>query len=401
MATVYNKALNCKIKVERILGKINGSLSGPTIVFFGGIHGNETSGIFALQEVLKGINSNYLNGAVYAISGNLKALEKNQRYLDEDLNRLWTKDKIQIIKNKAVLNADETELLELLDILESILKTNQPPFYFIDLHTTSSKSLPFITINDALINRKFAKHFPVPIVLGIEEYLNGPLLSYINELGYVSLGFESGQHDTKSAIINHIAFINLALVFSGILKMDEVVDYSKFYWQLKNKSKQTFDVFEVVYLYKIQQYDSFMMLNRFKSFQKITKGTKLAIHNRFEVTSRYNGSIFMPLYQKKGVEGFFIIRPIKPFFLRLSMLLRRGKVDGWLVFLPGVSWLNKNEGVLRVDLKVARYFAKSFFHLLGYRNKQITRTHLRLNNRERVAKSSMYRNESWYRGFKL
>ena len=40
-----------------------------------------------------------------------------------------------------------------------------------------------------------------PIVLGIEEYLQGPLLSYINTLGYVSLGFESGQHDNKQAIL--------------------------------------------------------------------------------------------------------------------------------------------------------------------------------------------------------
>ena len=36
---------------------------------------------------------------------------------------------------------------------------------------------------------------------GIEEYLNGPLLSYINELGYVAFGFEGGQHDDISAIV--------------------------------------------------------------------------------------------------------------------------------------------------------------------------------------------------------
>ena len=396
MTAVYNKALDKKIEVNRVLGNINSPKPGPTVVFFGGVHGNETSGVFALKEVFENIDTEALKGSLYAISGNLNALEKHQRYVDNDLNRLWTKPQIEIIKNKTSLNTDETELLELLSVLESILKTNHPPFYFIDLHTTSSKSLPFITINDALINRKFAKQFPVPIVLGIEEYLNGPLLSYINELGYVSLGFESGQHDAMSAITNHMAFINLALVFTGVLKKENLTGFKEFYKELETESKRTFDVFEVIYLYKLQKSDVFKMLNGFDSFEKIKKGTKLAINNKKEITSKYNGSIFMPLYQKRGSEGFFIIKPIKPFFLKLSALLRHSKVDSWLVLLPGISWFNKKEGVLDVDLKVAKFFVKPFFHLLGYRNRSLTRTHLKLNNRERVAKTEIYRHEPWY-----
>ena len=307
-----------------------------------------------------------------------------------------TKQNIERIKTSTDLNADETELVALLNILESILKNDTAPFYFIDLHTTSSKTLPFITINDALINRKFAKQFPVPIVLGIEEYLIGPLLSYINELGFVSLGFESGQHDALSAITNHIAFVNLALVFSGVLKVEQSPNFKSFYKELKNESNVTLDVFEVIYLYRIQKEDAFKMRNGFKSFEKITKGTELAVNNSKEIKSKYNGNIFMPLYQKKGAEGFFIIRPIKPVFLKLSAALRRTKVDGWLVLLPGITWFNKKEGALDVNIKVARYFAKSFFHLLGYRSRRITRTHLKLNNRERVAQSKSYKKEPWY-----
>jgi hypothetical protein len=46
-------------------------------------------------------------------------------------------------------------------------------------------SLPFITINDALINLKFSNCSPISIVLEIEEYLEGPILNYLNSLGYV------------------------------------------------------------------------------------------------------------------------------------------------------------------------------------------------------------------------
>jgi succinylglutamate desuccinylase len=396
MIEVYNKALDSSIKVDRILGKIEGAKPGPTVVFIGGIHGNETSGVFALKDALACVNKTYVKGTIYGISGNLKALKKHIRFVQDDLNRLWTKLQIQKIKDKTVLNEDETELLELLTVLEEILKINQPPFYFIDLHTTSSKTLPFITINDALINRKFSEQFPVPIVLGIEEYLNGPLLSYINQMGYVSLGFESGQHDDFSAITNSIAFVYLTLVYSGILKEEAVINFSKYHEQLKQQANNINDVFEVIHLHKIKKNERFKMLIGFKSFEHIKKGTKIAISNSIEVTAPYNGSIFMPLYQKRGAEGFFIIKPIKPFFLKLSAGLRRIKTDNLLALLPGISWVSKNEGVLQVNLTVAKFLAKPLFHLLGYRNRQITSTHLRLNNRERVAKTKIYKKEPWY-----
>ena len=153
MVDVHNKALNETIKIDRILGKIDGSNPGPTVVFFGGIHGNETSGVFALNDVLQKINKSYVCGNIYGIAGKLRALKKHQRFIEDDLNRLWTVEHIELIKSKTVLNADESELLALLDILNHILDTNTPHFYFIDLHSTSSKTLPFITINDALINR--------------------------------------------------------------------------------------------------------------------------------------------------------------------------------------------------------------------------------------------------------
>ncbi len=396
MIDVYSKARDERITINRIIGKIKGSKPGATMVFFGGIHGNETSGVFALKEVLETINPLEVKGTIYGVSGNLKALRLNQRYIDKDLNRLWTKKCIKVIEKKGILSADEAELLEVLSVLNTILETEKSPFYFIDLHTTSSKTRPFITINDALINRKFSKQFPVPIVLGIEEYLNGPLLSYINELGYVSLGFESGQHDDLSSITNNMAFIYLALVFSSILKASHVSNFSDHYKQLQTQAANITDFFEVIYLYKIQANETFTMINGFKSFQTINKGTPIATSNSKKLKAKYHGRIFMPLYQAKGAEGFFIIRCIKPFYLKLSIFLRRTKFDSLLVALPGISWLNKEEGSLQVNLKVVRFFAKSFFHLLGYRNKQLTRTHLRLSNRERVAKTKLYKKEPWY-----
>jgi succinylglutamate desuccinylase len=399
MAQVYSKALQKTISVERIIGEIKGNKKGPTIVLFSGIHGNESAGVFALQEVFNSIKSKnqIVKGNIYGVLGNPKALELNQRYVDSDLNRIWTSSNIKALKTKERLNTEEKEQVELYYLLKKILKNNIGPFYFIDLHTTSSGTLPFITINDAIINRKFSKLFPVPIVLGIEEYLNGPLLSYINELGYVSLGFESGQHDERNAITNGVAFIYLSLVFTNILSKADIKSFNEYYNQLINASNNLAEIFEVIYLHKIKDDESFKMKTSFKSFQKVKKGEVLAVSNNKEIASKYNAKIFMPLYQTNGREGFFIIKRIKPFFLKLSVLLRQFKVDNFFVLFPGVSWENRERKVLQVNLKTAKFMVRPLFHLLGYRNKQVNKTHLKLYNRERVAKVEMYKSETWYK----
>lgn len=383
---------------KRMIAKIEGKTSGPNIVFFAGIHGNEAAGVHALKETLVKIDPEMVRGVIYGIAGNLKALSLKLRYIDSDLNRLWTIDNLNKINQKEILNSEEQELIELSTVLKEILESNQEPFYFIDLHTTSSKTLPFITINDSMINRNFSKQFPVPIVLGIEEYLNGPVLSYINQLGYVSLGFESGQHEDPEAISNAKAFIYLTLVYSGCIDKHNIQNLNIYYKLLRSASRKISDIFEVIYLHKIEDGDSFKMLNRFDSFQKIEKGTKIAISNDTVIKSKFNAKIFMPLYQKIGQEGFFIIKKIHPFILRLSSALRKFRIDSILALLPGISWENKQKHVLLVNLKTARFLAKEFFHLFGYRSQQIDKKHIKLNSRERTAKAQMYKNERWYSG---
>ncbi|MDP5081122.1 MAG: succinylglutamate desuccinylase/aspartoacylase family protein [Winogradskyella sp.] len=378
---------------NRVFHHIIGKSSGSTIVFFAGIHGNERAGVEALNNTLKNISENKVCGEVYAVFGNLKALKKNKRYLKTDLNRLWTSKQIKELQQKRILNEEEQEQKDLLSLIEHILHSTKAPIYFIDLHTTSSKTIPFITINDALINRKFSRCFSVPVILGIEEYLEGPLLSYLNTLGYVAIGFESGQHTDPEAIKNCEAFIHLALKQGGQLHINNITQYHN---QLVMASKDNTCVFEVIYKYHIKSTEEFVMQDGFESFQTIKKGILLAQANGKNIYADYNAQLFMPLYQKSGNDGFFIIKPIPEFFLKLSEILRRIKADTLLTILPGISWHNKDLGVLKANLLVTRFMAKSVFHLFGYRNKQLDKNHLLLYNRERVSKTRMYKDELWY-----
>ncbi|MEM7298532.1 MAG: succinylglutamate desuccinylase/aspartoacylase family protein, partial [Bacteroidota bacterium] len=264
MTEVYSIALDTSTKIERLIGKIEGETPGPTLIFMGGIHGNEPAGVFALKKVVDYLKPRNVVGNIYAIAGNLSALKKGIRYNQEDLNRLWTKQQVENLPNNSTEteNLDIAEQIEVNNIINDILETEGGPFYFFDLHTTSSETLPFLAVNDSLLNRAFTVQYPLPIILGIEEYLDGPILSYINELGYVAFGFEAGQHDDMASIENCIAFILLTLTFTGSLSKDQI-DYHKHFEILAKTTGGDTQLFEIYYRYLVENEEEFEMLPGF------------------------------------------------------------------------------------------------------------------------------------------
>ncbi|MFD2565677.1 succinylglutamate desuccinylase/aspartoacylase domain-containing protein [Aquimarina rubra] len=400
MVKVYSKALDQSIDVERLIGYYKGGQPGPTLIFFGGIHGNEPAGVFALKRVFEELENlkTPMSGTMYGISGNLWALENGVRYHEEDLNRLWTNDTVKDLHSNKLHhdNEDSIQQLEIYNTIKQILHKEKGPFYFFDLHTTSSKTTPFLTVNDSMLNRKFTMQYPIRIILGIEEYLDGPLLSYINERGYVSFGFEAGQHDDPASIKNHISFIYLTMVYSGCVHKSDA-NFEKHYTLLNDELKKSHKTYEIFYLHKIINGEEFRMKDGFINFQKINKGQNLAISNGKNVAAESNGRIFMPLYQGKGDDGFFIIKKTPYFFLRLSAILRKIRFDHILPTLPGIRWISDKKDALLVNLKVARFFTKQFFHLLGYRSKEIDKTHLIIKNRETASRKEDYKNAVWNR----
>ncbi|MGW9685196.1 succinylglutamate desuccinylase/aspartoacylase family protein [Flagellimonas sp. 2504JD1-5] len=387
-----------QVLAERIIGHLKAGDNGPTLVFFAGIHGNEQAGVLALNQIFQELEQQQelIKGEIFAIAGNLQALDKKVRFQTEDLNRIWIPRKIQSIQSKnGECNTEEKELLHLYELLFEILEKGKPPFYFIDLHTTSSDTVPFLVLNDSLLNRKFASNYPLPIILGIEEYLEGALLSYINDMGYVSLGYESGQHDDPKAIENCVDFIRYTLHVADSVSFDESKkDFLKNGTLTKGKSPPIF--YEIYYQYHIKPKSNFKMLPGFANFQQIPKGVTIAQCKGKVMQTNRKRQIFMPLYQDQGNEGFYFIRPTPKALLWLSKGLRKFKIDHLLVKLPGIAWKSKKKGTMMVNQKVARFMAKSFFHLLGYRARQFDREHLVIKSRELASKTSEYLKTRWY-----
>lgn len=358
-----------RTSLNRVLGSIKGSQNQPTIIAFGGIHGNEYAGVAAIKRIVKKVAEDDIEfqGNFYGIAGNMKALEKKVRFITKDLNRLWNNDTLDQNKIHPV-EEEDIEQIKVYKAITEILNENEGPFYFLDIHTTSCHTSPFITISDSLNNREFSSSFKVPIVLGIEEYLDGPLLTYINEFGHVALGFEAGQHDDPMSIEHAEAFLWAALDVSGCVSKSSIEGYQN----LQNgftciKKRKCF--YEIKYKYTIQENEDFSIIGQFENFEKIQKNQLIAKSNNRPIRACRGGKIFMPLYQKKGDDGFFIVKQISGFWLMLSKLVRRFNMHAILILLPGVRASKDFKYTLVVNPRTARFLATEIFHLFGYRKK--------------------------------
>jgi len=388
MSEVTIKSFNEKIKIDRVLGNITGKQGSPTVVILGGIHGNEKAGIYALNNVIQKIEKENIkfDGNLYALSGNLNALQNNIRFEIEDLNRIWSDDHLANINTSDNgYNADVNEQIALYKIIKYILSNEKGPFYFIDLHTTSSNTTPFITISDSLNNRKYTTNFDVPIVLGIEEYLDGPLLTYINEFGHIALGFEGGQHDDDESVINCEAFIWLALEASGCVKKDQISGF-KDYKKVLSENGFDREFYEIDYRYLIKDHENFTMNKGFTNFDRIHKDELLASSDSHDVKAAMEGLIFMPLYQKQGDDGFFIITKIPKIWLKLSIIVRKLRLHNILRILPGIKKDPTNSYTLLVNPRTAKFLAVEIFHLFGYRKQVVKDDKLHFIKRDRKVK---------------
>ena len=357
---------------EHIIGEFVGDKDGATLIVVGSIHGNEKSGAIALINLARKLEKirGKMGGRVYFLAGNTRAFLRGVRFINSDLNRHWTIE--NITKNKAgnfSANSEDLVQSKLLKIFDCILKTAKNEVFVIDLHSTSADGLPFATVGDTMRNRRFAQKFPVTILLGIEEQLDGTMLEYLNNLGAVTLGFEGGQHESEETAKNHEALIWLALVNAGILDKSNVPDFEKQAENLARASGKT-RIVEVRHREAVAPEDEFVMNPGFENFDKIKRGQVLAKNKRGAIKAIESGLILMPLYQKLGEDGFFIGREVAPFWLKLSAVLRKLKIADLVRILPGVAQHPTDEESLIVNTRVARFFPLQIFHLLGFRKRR-------------------------------
>ncbi|PZX61275.1 succinylglutamate desuccinylase [Algoriphagus ratkowskyi] len=285
--------------------------SGPYLLISGGVHGNEPSGVLALQRVFKKLQESKpeLKGKLVGVAGNIAALKKGVRLIDKDLNRVCTLENEKHLKEGKTLDFHEaSEFNELLAIVEKLENERcNTEFHFMDLHTTSSSTAPYISVNRREDSFAFAKQMPLPVVKGIEKYIPGHFDHYQTLKGHAGFTMEAGQHDDPKSVDYHEAAIWVILVETGMLEKSAIA-YDHFF-ELLEKASPTNDNFEVTYRQEIGEKQKFKMDPGFANFTEITKGQRLASLDGEELVSDTDGRVFLPLYQTQGSDGYFIVKP--------------------------------------------------------------------------------------------
>ncbi|MBL8180039.1 MAG: succinylglutamate desuccinylase/aspartoacylase family protein [Blastocatellia bacterium] len=368
---------------EHLIDKFVGLQNGPTVIVVGGVHGNEPAGVMAARNVASALRSQgvALDGRVYFLAGNTRALAVGKRYIDTDLNRSWTGRRVADAESgDGAFYSEDLELGELEQLIDEILVTAEDEVYVIDLHSTSAAGMPFATVGDTLRNREFARAMPIAILLGIEEQLEGTMLEYLNNIGCITLGFEGGKHTSDHTVANHEAVIWHALVGANIVKQEQVPNFTKHHLQLEKASGGT-KFFEVRYRHAITPEDDFEMDTGFYNFDHVRKGESVAIDRNGPIKVKEDGLMLMPLYQKLGDDGFFVGRRVATFWLFLSAVLRTLRIPQIVHWLPGVRRDELHNETLIVDTTVAKLMPLQVFHLLGFRKLRWTDNELVVTRR--------------------
>lgn len=359
---------------ERLIGHKKGR-PGKTLIIFGGMHGNEPAGVKALISVFRQCEELGIPiwGEFIGLIGNTRAFSENKRYIDEDLNRLWTENRIRKIRSESLQSTEENEAKELLTFLDPIIQNKKDKSLFIDLHSYGAEQgSPFCVLGDILENRTFARNFPLPTILGLEEQIDGAFLEYANRKGHLTLGFEGGNHHTAEAIQNCEAIIWLALVATGIVLKKDIPDIDGHVNQLRCAGTGISHFYEVRYRHYVRDRSRFVMNPGYKNFQPIANNEYLANDHGKRVHATESGLMLLPLYQRLGNDGYFIIKKVNPLWLLLSFILRKMKCDHIFPHLPGVLQIDVEGKTYRVSRKYPEGLAVKVAHLLGYRRRNWT-----------------------------
>jgi len=301
---------------DRILADI-GDPGGPLLLVTVLIHGNEPGGRDACQQVIDRLNSPgapALAGRVVVMIGNLRASVEGVRRLDHDLNRVFppgpASESPPAGKTPPHEHAERDEIIALIKRLKS--EHDGCPLWFLDLHTTSSQSMPYLSLpSDDGGTLTFAAGFPIHRVSGFSSIVHGTIDRYLYDQGFIGFVCEGGQHQRHSSVTNMAAMLWLMIEETSILpppvnreKHPEVVEahalLEAFILHLPAH-------FRVVHRHRVEPEDAFRMEPGFANFSKVRAGQTVAHDRRGPILCPQAGNLLLPLYQPTGSDGFFLV----------------------------------------------------------------------------------------------
>ncbi len=183
----------------KVIEKLGGK-PGKTTLILAGVHGNETCGVRAFDEILP--NLNIESGKVIFIYSNLEAISQNKRCIEKNLNRCFFKNQPEDIYN-SLEGKTAREIMSYLEQADLML----------DIHQSfTADSLPFVIIDEK--NIAIGKIFDSEIVsFNWDTFEPGSTDYFMNLQKKIGICFECGafqdlstKERAKKAIFNFLIY---------------------------------------------------------------------------------------------------------------------------------------------------------------------------------------------------
>jgi succinylglutamate desuccinylase len=314
----FNKGISMASD-HRLIGTFSHSLPGPLVVVTAAIHGNEPAGVRALESVFEQLEREChttgqpFRGKLVGLIGNQKAFEEALRFVDRDLNRIWTDEHAAAIRGETPL-PDAHEFVEARQLYRHIAEACKGwagPVVFLDIHTTSAEGGVFCIPTDESESLRFAQHLGAPAIVGLQQNIEGTLLGFAANGHFgpkkpLCAAFEAGQHRSRHAVARAAIAVVRCLRYMGNLSETALSDFTgRLSLPLLSNVPP---VVRFRYAHAIKAEDGFRMRPGYTNFQPVHVGEHLADDVHGPVLSPEQGMILMPLYQPKGSDGFFIVQ---------------------------------------------------------------------------------------------
>ena len=306
-------------RLVRKIGEKDYGMGGPLLIVTSQLHGNEPAGTIAVERLLQMLDAEWeknpnfsFSGKLVGLRGNLAAIEQGLRFMEQDLNRMWKQEKMDLLLSKDLseLSGEELECVLLHAHIQHEIDVYQPEFVFVlDLHTTTASGGIFTIPSEHPKAHAIAKSLHAPVVHGLIDSLEGTLAEYVLSHPWgvpsYSLVFEAGQHHAPHSVRNATSALVHTLQALEMVKASDVEHFHK--QRLQYHSTGLPLETQLLYRHKVQESDHFHMLPGFFNFMPIFKGQALARDKAGIIASPYEGYILMPLYQRQGEDGFFLL----------------------------------------------------------------------------------------------
>jgi len=255
---------------EKNMFEFDSGKSGDKVCILAGVHGNEIGGIEALKLIIKKIEDGIIKlkkGKIIFVFANPKAIEKNVRFVEENLNRCFLENKLKTDFYEEKLLYDLKNILESCDIC-------------LDLHSSFIKnSKPFIICEKNAFD--LVQNFPMEIICsGFDLIQPGGTDYYMNRIGKIGICVECGfLKDEESIGLAKDSLLSL-LISLDMVKNDFVNGRGKIHEK---------KYYQVDSLYFAQ--DEFKLSKNFQDFDNISKNQTIGFDANKKIKSDFDGFI--------------------------------------------------------------------------------------------------------------